>query len=423
MRDPVNIEAEQSVLGSMLTTARVINPVLAESGLLAEHFYLDSHRAIFTAIRELHEHGEPVDAITVAERCGIEREKLLAMAAKVPAPGHAAQHARMVIEKADLRRLQEAAKGVLEGIERGEESAGELIGEARRALDGATPAGDPYLSPAALADYAYQVADGGQGGETFPWPFDRLDALSGGIRTGQLVLIAGWTHHGKSAFAGQLLESVSSSGARACLYFNEMDAEEHIGGWLQRSRGIPSLDFVRGKLRAADQRTLTDALNAGFPFGMCPVAGWDAHKIAAHIRLHRWDVAVVDILHNIHYEDERDLSNAVTAFVEAAKLAECAVVLVAHLNRGRLQGAQRPLPSLRDLRGTGDLENKADIVCFVHREQDDTSYEPTAESQIFLAKCRGGRLGGFEARFDQDRIRFLPVDERFGSPPTLEAVA
>lgn len=412
-----DLDAEESVLGALLTTAKVIEPVRAESGLEAEHFYRDTHRAIYRTICELNDRGSPVDPITVADAGGHDRERLMVLAAKVPAPGSASHHARLVIEQSDLRRLHLAALELQRSVSEREGSAAELIGQAKRMLDDAAPTGDPYLSPEALREFAYNVANEGRGGRTFPWPFQRLDRLSGGVRTGQLVLIAGFTHMGKTVMAAQLLESVCGAGARACLYFNEMDAEEHIGGWLQRNWGVPSLEFVQGKLGGDHQKRLVSALNKGLPYGMCSVAGWDAHKIASHIRLHRWDVAVIDILHNIRYEDERDLSNAVSAFVEAAKLAECAVVLVAHLNRGRLQGPIRPRPSLRDLRGTGDLENKADIVCFVHREEDPDTHFPGDEGEVFLQKCRGGRLGGLEVSFSESRIRFTEIDRRFGAAP------
>ena len=425
---PQNLDAEESVLGALLVRGTQMGQVLLEVGLKSEDFYRDRHRLIYEAAKALHERGELIDTITVPEELEKRgdlakvggKDLVLSLAAKVSVPGEAAAYARIVVNNADMRRLDAVAKQIQQSVAEREGDPGEMLANAKRLLDETQPSGDPYLSPAQLRDLAVDVAEGrNRRGTVYPWPFDRLNQLTGGVRTGQTVLISGWTHHGKSVLAGQVLESVAEAGAKACLYFNEMDAEEHLGGWLQRNFRVPSLEFVQGRLDEAGRRNFWKAWQDDRlpPFGAAPVAGWDAYRIASHIREHRFDVAVIDILHNIRYEDERDLSNAVNAFVAAAKLADCCVVLVSHLNRGRLIGELRPRPTLRDLRGTGDLENKADIVCFVHREQDpDTAY-PLEDGEVFLPKARGGKLGGLEVQFDADRVRFLAVDPTYGAPP------
>lgn len=431
---PQDLAAEESVLGGMLVTSKAIEMVLAEQGLKAEHFYRDRHRLIFAAICRLNDAGEEVDMITVADhlrdRGELEKaggkDAIAGLAAMVPRPGAAGSYAKIVVRKAEQRHVANTALRLRAAALEGDETG---MADARSALDEGVVKHAEILTPEALADMAADIQERG-GVKTWPWPLDRLNQLSGGgIRQGQLIVISGATHMGKSAFGHQTLDSTSKAGASSALYLNEMDPEEHLGGILQRHGRVPFDEFIQGKLRGEKlQRMLTSINRGDIRWPMVPVAGWTAREICNHIRLHRWDVAMLDILHNLIYEDERDLSNIVSLFVETAKLADCAIVLIAHLNRNRIMSGVRPRPTRSDLRGSGDIENKADVICFVHRAQDDDTLEPTEEAQIYFDKCRGGKLGGYGGKdesgsvrfplvFNDARIRFDPVEpDRLQNP-------
>jgi replicative DNA helicase len=416
--EPVaNLDAERSVLGAMLVSNALISPVIAQCGLRAEHFYLERHAEVFRAICGLHDRGEALDIVAAhaeLERRGTlgevgGKDAVAALAATVPAAGNATGYAKLVIEAAQWRHYDACAKRLAEAVgERDEGKVGDEIG----ALGRSVAANGSDLPPDALADLAYEVADQG-GKEAFPWPFGRLNALTaGGIRRGQYICLSGHTSMGKSFLCDQILDAAAKAGARSWLYMNEMDPEERVGRLLQRHGGVPYDDFIRGKLGADDRQRMVGALNRGLRFGITPVAGWTPREVANHIRLHRWDVCAIDILHRFPgLGEEREVSEAVKAFAETAKLAECAVILVCHVNRNRIQAGVRPRPTRGDLRGSGAIENDADIVCFVHRDQDPETYEPLPEAQVYLDKARGFRVGGLEARFDARRLEFLPIEE------------
>lgn len=418
---PQNLDAEESVLGAAMVSESVIAQALS-TGLREEHFYRDRHRVIFAAIMRLHDAAEPVDVLTVSaalENAGElvgagGRDAVASLAAKVPAPGSAKHYAELVVHDAELRHIDEAAKKISQSIAERDEVS---LEEARALLDQPITRTGRDLDPQALADLAFELADSG-GKEAFPWPFDRLNQLArGGFRRGQFVVVSGHTHFGKTAFSDQIADHAARAGARAWKYVNEMDPEEHLAGMLQRHAGVPFERFIQGKLTDHDRRNMLAAINRGdLRYGLTPIAGWRARDVAAHIRLHRPDVAVVDILHRFpeaRTRNESDIAGAVETFAEVAKLADCALVLVAHVNRNRITDGIRPRPTRGDLRGSGSIENDADVVCFVHREQDEETYEPLPEGQIYFDKYRGGKLGGLDVRFDDDSISFRPIDKRW----------
>jgi len=413
---------EEHLLGAVLVSPALLGMVLAETGLRSEHFERTWHRELFAAMCALNDAGVAPDVLAVADRLPGQSERLAALASHCPAPGAAAHYARIVVQAATWRQRERAVTALRQAIAERNEGA---FGDARGELDHKVRGEDAYLSPDDLAHMAYGVMDGG-GKEAFPWPFHRLNVLgAGGYRRGQLVVISGHTHFGKSVWLDQCLDVATNAGARACLYMNEMDPEERIGGILQRRAGVPFERFIQGKPNERDRSKAVKLLNHGLAgWGITPIAGWSAREVAAHIRLHRWDVAAVDILHRFPHREERDIAEIVEIFAETAKLAECALLLVAHVNRNRVQSGVRPQPTRGDLRGSGSIENDADVVCFVHRDQHPETFEPLPESRIYFDKYRGGQLGGLSAHFNASRLRFEPVEPegRSAERPELREV-
>jgi replicative DNA helicase len=421
-----NLEAEESVLGAMLVTEAVVEPVLVRRGLRPEHFYKERHRKIFSAISRLVAASEPVDVITVCETLRESgeleevggRNAIASLAATVAAPGSAAHWAEIVLASAQMRELDGIGKQICRSVAQRDADPAQLFAHARSLLDRPMIRRDGDFDPDDLADLAYRIAEEG-GASGYPWPFDRLQERSRqiGIRKGQLIVISGHTHFGKTAFCHQVLDAVAKAGARTRLYINEMDEEEHLGGILQRLGDVPYEDFIRGRLDAQGRKRMVELINRGdLRWGITRCAGWSAAEVCAHIRLHRRDVVGVDMLHNFPYDDERQLSGMVASFQETAKVADCAIILVCHVNRNRITSGVRPRPTRGDLRGTGDIENKADVVCFVHRDQDPRTYEPLEGSYIYFDKYRGGKLGGLGTddhplTFNERRIRFEPVEQ------------
>ncbi|HET7588569.1 MAG TPA: DnaB-like helicase C-terminal domain-containing protein [Solirubrobacterales bacterium] len=429
---PQNIEAEASVLGAMLVSEPVLPAVQAEVGLQPDDFYLDRHRLLFAAILKLAGDGKPVDELTVVDRLGEDLEKtggrhyVSELAAKVPSAANGIHYAKIVRDNAQWRgRLTAGQEIQAAAIARDAEAftrAHSLLADERahnRAL----------YDVERQNDLLFELMEGRSKAEFF-WSFAKLNRLhKGGMRRGQLVVVSGYTNEGKSHFAAQLLDQNRKHGS-VCLYDNEMDPEEQAARRANRIAGIPYGPLVNGELDAQQRSKLVRYMNdEGLHWPIVDTTGWSVEEVALDIRQQRHDFVVVDILHNFPFEDERQIAAAVARLKQAAKLADCVVVLTAHVNRSGASGlsGMRRRPMRSDLKWSGDIENLADVVCFVYRNQDPETFEPIDTGAIYFDKCRGGELGGVAVRFNKDRLRFeldrfheSPADE--SPPPSVEAM-
>lgn len=409
---PQNIDAERELLGAALTLDGIVVAVQAEIGLRVGDFYFDRHRAIWEAMLTLAGKDTPISELTLADHLSAEglaeaggQDYLGQLGAMVNNPGAFLTHARIVQEKARWRRRLTAGQEI---------QAAALEGDAEAfARAQALLADDPSHERAMhnadrQKDSLYELIEG-QGKAEFYWPIEKLNALqSGGMRRGQLIVVSGYTNEGKSHFAGQILDGNRKHG-RVCLYDNEMQPVEQAA---RRAVRLGSkLDYgklLNGKLDDEERSELMKQLNRDeIYWPIVDIAGWTPQEVALHIRQHRFDLVVIDILHNFPFSEEREIAKAVAEFKAAARLANCVIVLVAHVNRAGVDSSgKRRRPTRHDLRWSGEIENLADAVCFVYREQDAETKEPTEDGFIYFDKCRGGGLGAEQVRFVTGRLRF-----------------
>jgi replicative DNA helicase len=362
---PADIPAEESLLGASMLIP-VVSAVRAETRLAPEDFHLQRHSQIWAAMLALLDQGTAIDDVTVADELQKRgtlddvggRNALLELTAKAPAAGKALHYAKIVSDTARWKRRLMASYGIRDAsLARNAESYAEAM---ELLTEGAAP-------PAALygadrqRDLLYELMDGKQAAE-FSWPFAKLNTLqSGGMRRGQLVIVSGYTNEGKSHFAAQILDSNHKQGARVCLYDNEMDPAEQAARRATRMTGVPYSTIISGKLDKPDEQKIVKHLNSGAFWPIVDIAGWSAEEICHHIRHERWDLVVVDILHNIPFSDERELAAAVARLKAAAKI--------------------------------------------VYREQDD-NLEALPEGYVYFDKVRGGKLGSESVAFNPERLRF-----------------
>lgn len=403
--------AEASVLGALLVT-RGMDAVLGELHLAAEHFWIERHRLIFASMVALHEQGRAIDSITVRDelrrRGELEKaggvEYVSGLASRVPAPGNFLHHARIVIEKAEWRLRLQASELIREAVV-SEDRAKLATAEELLAKDLVHV--DSRYDSDRLADVAYALMDGALGKPLCGWPFGALDnKTAGGLRRGQLIYLGGYTSHGKSAFLDQVLEGAGRRGLRVQLYINEMTVAERTARFLSHRTEVPFSAIISGNLSDRSRGRLLEELNRGFPFEITPCPGWTADEIAHDLRANRYDVAAIDMVHRIEYQDERDLARISSVLASAAQQADCALIGTVHLNENRAMKATRDRPVLGDIKGSGSLKYDADAVLFVFREQDSETGEPLEEGAIWFAKVRNGGVGGMKARFNARRMRF-----------------
>lgn len=413
----VDQASEKALLAGLMTAPSVARVLLADEQLRPEHFYNDSHRLAFEAIVDMADRGEQPDELTVAaalEGSDVADPKAWAfdLTEHLPPGGSLRPLARHIRGLHHRRQLQLAGYLTLQAAASGDMSK---LAEAETILTTPADAERTSWSPEELQErFAVRLDEAAP--EMFPWPFAELNRWTGGgIRRKQVVLIGGWTSHGKSILYDQVLEHLAFQGLRVHSYINEMSEEERMNRTVARVSGVPFELVHAGKLTAEQQAQMLRSLTK-VRVGITECAGWTAPEIARHIRWNRWDVAGVDIIHEIAHREERDLAEIAQVLRSTAKSVGCALVACVHLNDNRVTSPQRPVPVQRDIRGSGMLSRGADIVLLVHRDDDEDGV-PTNDGALLAPKIRNGKPSAMKVVFDPRRMRFLPRDRG------LEAVA
>lgn len=415
-------DAEQAVIGCCLLSGRIVEPLHTDIGLRPVHFSASTHGAVWAAMAAMIGTDTQPDAVTLTAALDGEpapptgwRELLDLCASMVPSAGNAKAYALRVVEAWRWEHRRRAAVSMFAAIdERDDAAVARAVSETEQV---AARSVDRHLTdPAELGEHvAGWLMEPREPGLSLPWPsLERLLKL----RPGHTTTWAGWTNIGKSQAADQLAAHTGRSGGHAVLWINEMSREERACRQVVRDTGVNYNHLVDGRVADADATAALGALRST-PFGVVECHGWPALEIAQHIRAVRPDLAVVDHFHALPDVGRTDRADeAVSALVASAAQAGCHLLLVAQLNQSRNQGACRPAPVLRDIRGTGNLFNLPDNVVFVHRQEelltDTESGESLEQSRITesghldIAKQRGGRMGlVVEVEWDPARLRFL----------------
>ncbi len=402
-------QAERALIGAFMLSPPVLSRLLGETGLSPQDFHHEAHAAIYTAAATVHDRGHRPDAITIAAQledtpwpqtpAGLELFTADAMDA-ASWPGHAER----IQDLARRRKVKHASLLLAQAADTGDEGP---LREAEELL--AAPAGDsaqatygPEELQSRFLDRMLRPAE-----QRMKLPFAELDMWTGGgLRPKQVVLIGGWTSNGKSVLYDQILDHLAGQGLRVHSYINEMSEEERTDRTMSRLSGVHFRKIHSRDLTDEQARKVRDAAGK-IRVGMTECAGWTAPEIARHIRFNGWDVAGVDILHEIAHREERDLAEIAQTLRAAAKQAGCVLICCVHLNDNRVSSPQRPAPVLRDVRGSGMLVRGADVVLLVHRD-DDQDGIPTNDGMLFAAKIRNGQPSAMRLAFRPGEMRFLP---------------
>src|SRR5918994_2554366 len=220
---PQNVEAEESVLGAMMVSEAAMEPVLIDAHLQEEDFYRDRHRAVFRAIRTLHERSDPVDALTVSEHLSQHgeleaaggKDAVSTLASTVPAPGNARHYAAIVKQNALLRRLLAAAQTIQSSVHDRDGEPEELVESAERLLFKVAheERASDFRQVAEILveeiDRLEQLSKGDGSLTGVPSGFRDLDSMTGGFQPGNLVVIAARPAMGKSSLVANIAENVA----------------------------------------------------------------------------------------------------------------------------------------------------------------------------------------------------------------------
>ncbi len=446
---PHNEEAEGSVLGAILLTEQALDGVLLEVGLRPGDFYRPRHQLIFGAMIRLKEKAEPeaVDALTVSEelrRAG-EVEKaggeayVHSLPTVVPALGAVLDYARIVKEHALLRSVLSATREIQDDVlgRRGE--ARELIERAESVLfkighDGGMA--EMRTIEAVLheeIDKLEELSRSDVGLTGTPCGFQDIDDLTGGFQPGNLIVLAARPSMGKSTLATNIAENAAIDHGRSVALFSlEMSETELAHRFIASQAKVSSDELRKGRVKAD---RWPKVLRAVEKLARAPIYIDDSSDIgvlemrAKARRLHaRSDnglgLLIVDYLQLIRPDGRADsrveqVGQISRGLKILARELEIPVIAVSQLSRA-VEARNPPIPMLSDLRESGQVEQDADVVMFVYRDEYyDRESERLGEADIIFAKHRNGPVGEVTLTFQPRYPRFSSMYRERG----VESVA
>lgn len=430
---PQNLEAERAVLGSMLRDNRVIGDVL-QIIRKDDYFYDPAHRAIFRAIVDLYDHGQPADLVTVSER--LYQQKLIeevggyaylaSLWDATPTAAHAEHHARIVRDKAIIRDLIHASNEILSLAHEQSAPADDILEEAERkilqiaewGLTGQTFTLEECIAQAySRIDQRHQRLSGGAISGLATGFLD-LDEKTAGLQDSELIIIAARPSMGKTAFALNIARHVALEEGHAVFFVSlEQSRIELAERLLCCHARIDSHKLRKGHLSADEMRRLHAAGNdlAQAKFFIDDTPAQDMLRIAANARRlklrHNIRLLIVDYLQLIE-SDSRSRRESRQEQVAAisrrlkhlAKELNIPVVACAQLNRGPEDRTDNR-PRLSDLRESGAIEQDADTVFLLHRPEYYNPEQDPGVLEVIIGKQRNGPTGDVRLAYLKQYMR------------------
>jgi replicative DNA helicase len=439
---PHNLEAEKSVLGAVLLDERHLYALLVEEHLRPEHFYREQHGAVFAAMIELHETDHKIDPLTVAESLRengrLEEaggaDTIDELAGWVPAAGHAREYGRIVRDNAQLRALLTTSYQIQSSVLAREAPPRDLVERAERSvLEVAQD--DRQKRVRSIGDVLHEeteklhllsVAKSPLTGT--PSGFKDIDEKTGGFQRGNLIVIAARPSMGKSALVANMAENAALGNHPVVLFSLEMSESELAQRFVASQARIKGDDLRRG--RVAEQRW-PKILEACQRLAQAPLFVDDSSDTgvievrAKARRLHNQveeglGLVIVDYLqlmrHEGHMENRvEQVAQMSRGLKGLARELNVPVIALSQLSRAVEQRGGEKKPILSDLRESGAIEQDADLVMFIYREEYyDKDSERPGEADIIIAKHRNGPVGEVVLTFQHEYPKFMNyAGERF----------
>jgi replicative DNA helicase len=441
---PHSLEAEAAVLGGILLDNTALDRV-AES-LSAEDFYRDAHRKIFRAASELSQRSEPVDLLTLTEALKTRGELvevggaayIAELADRALSAANIQYHARIIHEKAILRGLiATAAEIVSRGYEAREEVA-RFVDEAEQAIyqiaekktRGAfTRVGDMITETFRHIEQLYERKEMVTGVAT---GFTDLDRMTAGLQPSDLIIVAGRPSMGKTSFCLNIAEHVAiETGTGVAVFSLEMSKEQLVLRMLCSQARVDLSKVRTGFLAQRDFPRLAQAAGRihDAPIYVDDTPALSALELRAKARRLKRDkeaklgLIIVDYLQLMRGSGGRDESreqeiSQISGSLKAlAKELRLPVIALSQLNR-QVEGRNPPKPRMADLRESGAIEQDADVIAFIYRDEVYNSQSrDQGVAEIIVAKQRNGPVGDVRLTFRSEYTRFENFEEALPDLP------
>jgi replicative DNA helicase len=438
---PQSVEAEQAVLGAALIEREAISKV-AEF-LRPEDFYREAHRLIFNTVLQLFNKNDAVDLVTVVEHLRKD-DKLegaggiayvTSLANSVPTAANVLYHARIVEEKALLRQLINAATEIAGMGYEGSEEVATIIDTAEKKILGVsrrkvgrdfTPIKSIIFDAFTKIEQLYETKGGITGLSS---GFKDLDQLTSGFQPSDLILIAARPSMGKTAFVLNIAQNVAIRSKQAVAFFSlEMSKEQLVQRMLCAEAVIDSQRLRIGQLEEGDWKKLINGADrlAAAPIFIDDTPGITVMEMRAKARRLKIEydlkLIIIDYLQLMQGASsgrgsenrQQEISEISRSLKSLARELNVPVIALSQLSRS-VESRQVKKPMLSDLRESGSLEQDADIVAFLYRED---YYNPDTEhkniTEVIIAKHRNGPVDTVQLFFHKQFTKFSDLSKMQG---------
>lgn len=428
---PHNEEAERSILGASMLSKDALLDIM--DIVKPRDFYSEMHKEIFTAIRDLYSRSTPVDTLTVSEelkkRNSLEmvggRAYIASLSSGVPSTANAAQYAKIVAEKAVLRRLITTSSDIIEEAYKEAMDADVVLDYAERGIFEIAQAKqskdvaalkDVLIRNIEIIDEASKL-DGNVIG--VPTGFRDLDKMTSGLQRSDLVIVAARPAMGKTAFALNVAQQAAIKGKASVLIFSMEMSKEQLGQrLLSMESRVETQKLKTGDLNRKDWDDINIALDvlSEASIFIDDTPGISIMEIKNKCRRikaeHGLDLVVLDYLQLMSFEGrvesrQQEISALSRNLKLIAREMDCPVIVLSQLSRAPEQ-RQDHRPQLSDLRESGSIEQDADIVLFLYRDDyyEKENSEKPGVCEVIIAKQRSGPTGTVELMWLEKYTRF-----------------
>ncbi|WP_058830905.1 replicative DNA helicase [Paenibacillus polymyxa] len=429
---PQNLEAEQAVIGSILLQSEAL--ITAMERVQTEDFYDKAHQMIYEAMIELGESGQPIDLVTLTSKIQDKGQLediggvsyLAKLAHGVPTAANVDYYAQIIEEKAMLRRLIRAATQIVsEGYSSGEDVASMLSDAERKIMEISNGrSGSGFI---AIRDVVMEVFDRvellhqNKGNTTgIPSGFVDLDKMTAGFQRNDLIIVAARPSVGKTAFALNIAQNVAVRAKETVAIFSlEMSAAQLVQRMICAEANLDANVMRTGEFKGDDdwaKLTMGIAALSEAEIYIDDTPGITVADIRAKCRRLKAEkglgMIVIDYLQLIHGRGkagenrQQEVSEISRTLKQIARELEVPVIALSQLSRG-VEQRQDKRPMMSDLRESGSIEQDADIVAFLYR--DDYYNQETEKKniiEIIIAKQRNGPVGTVELVFLKNYNKF-----------------
>lgn len=439
---PFNLDAEQSVIGSILMNSNCMEEAVAE--LTADSFYLPQHKAIFGAMMLMYSKSKAIDPVVLVDTLTKTgkydtaggRDYLIQLQQSVPSTVNVGEYIKIVKEQYYLRTLIDISNTIIEQATGGEADASVILDNAEQMIynvrQGKEKNGPTKISEVIVNDvYNKLTLITGEEKEKYkgiPSGFGMLDKYLTGLNKSDLILIGARPAMGKTSFALNLAQNISMNAGKKCVVFSlEMTKAQLAERMLSSQAGVESQKLKTGELTNDEWVRLGNAAGQfnDVELYLDDTSAITVPEIKSRLRrMKNVDAVIIDYLGLISSAGKKEnrvqeVSEITRQLKMMAKDLNIPVICCAQLSRGTEGHGKNHKPQLSDLRESGSIEQDADIVLFLYREdyyrnevdedkQDDIDANKT---ELIVAKNRHGATGSIEMTFDKEFTRFRSVDK------------